>query len=70
MSFTKTVTFKFLDVNHNMTALMYGTETKYAPLTNIHIGYNQNARYWHINGQPRRNPTMRPLLQNGRAYRR
>ena len=28
-------------------------------------------RYWHDHqGQPRRNPTKQPLLQNGKAYRR
>jgi len=65
MSITKTVNIKFIEANHNMIALMYGTETNYAPLTNIRIGYNQNARYWNINGQPHRNPTMRPILHNG-----
>ena len=28
-------------------------------------------RYWYDHqGQPRRNPTMRPLLHNGKAYRK
>lgn len=64
MSFTKTVNFKFLDVNHNMIALMYGIEeynrAKHLQATILH------HRYWHDHqGQPRRNPTMRPILHNG-----
>ena len=68
MSFTKTVNFKFLDFNDNMIALMYGIEeynrAKHLQATILH------HRYWHDHqGQPRRNPTMRPLLHNGKAPR-
>ena len=31
---------------------------------------DQGTRYWHDHqGQPRRNPTMRPILNNGKAPR-
>lgn len=64
MSFTKTVNFKFIEANHNMIALMYGIE-EYNRIKKIHAVIHRN-RYWQdFAGQPRRNPTMRPLLHNG-----
>ena len=66
---TKTLNVTFFDVNHNMIALMYGIEeydrAKHLQATILH------HRYWHdFTGQPRRNPLMRPLLHNGKAYRK
>ena len=44
------------------------------PLMNLiaqHQAIDNGDRYWYDHqGQPHRNPTMRPLLHNGKAYRR
>ena len=65
---TKTLDVTFFDVNHNMLALMFSIEeynrTKHLQAVILH------RRYWHDHqGQPRRNPTMRPILNNGKAPR-
>ena len=65
---TKTLNVSFFDVNHNMIALMFGIE-EYNRANHLQAITNRN-RYWHdFAGQPRRNPTMRPLLHNGKAPR-
>ena len=66
---TKTLNVSFFDVNHNMMTLMFGIEeynrTKHLQATILH------HRYWYDHqGQPHRNPTMRPLLHNGGKPRR
>ena len=68
MMTTKTLNASFFDVNHNMMTLMFGIEeynrAKHLQATILH------HRYWHDHrGQPRRNPTKQPLLQNGKAPR-
>lgn len=68
MTLTKTVNFTFFDYNHNMRVIMFGIEeynrTKQLQAVILH------HRYWHDHlGQPRRNPTMRPLLHKGKAPR-
>ena len=64
MSNEKTLNVTFFDYNHNMIALMYGIE-EYNRGKKIQAVI-QGRRYWHDHqGQPRRNPTMRPLLNNG-----
>ena len=68
MSTEKTLNVTFFDYNHNMIALMLGIDeydrTKRLQATILH------HRYWHDHqGQPRRNPTMQPLLHNGKAPR-
>ena len=65
---TKTLNVTFFDVNHNMIALMYGIE-EYNRGKKIQAIIHRN-RYWHdFAGQLRRNPTMRPLLHNGKKPR-
>ena len=68
MSIETTLNVTLIETNHNMIALMFGIEeynsTKHLQPTILH------HRYWHDHqGQPRRNPTMRPLLHNGKAPR-
>ena len=68
MSTEKTLNVTFFDYNHNMIALMFGIDeynrTKHLQAVILH------RRYWYDHrGQPRRNPTMRPLLHNGKAPR-
>ena len=68
MSTEKTLNVTFFDYNHNMIALMFGIDeydrTKRVQAVILH------HRYWHDHqGQPRRNPLMRPLLHNGRKPR-
>ena len=68
MSSEKTLNVTFFDYNHNMMTLMFGIEeynrTKHLQATILH------HRYWHDHqGQPRRNPTKRPLLHNGKKPR-
>jgi|SRR5699024_4592593 len=63
-SFTRTIGIEFFDVNRNMVALMYGIEEYNQTQQFKAIMYGH--RYWYdFHNQPRRNPTMRPLLHNG-----
>ena len=65
---TKTLNVTFFDVNHNMMTLMFGIEeyNRHQRMQAVILRH----RYWHDHqGQPRRNPTMRPLLHNGKAPR-
>lgn len=65
----KTLNVTFFDVNHNMIALMFGIE-EYDRAKRLQAITHRN-RYWHdFTNQPRRNPTMRPLIHNGRKYRK
>ena len=68
MSTEKTLNVTFFDYNHNMMTLMFGIEeynrAKHLQAVILH------HRYWHDHlGQPHRNPTMRPLLHNGKKPR-
>ena len=65
---TRTLNVTFFDVNHNMIALMFGIE-EYNRARHLQATI-LNHRYWHDHqGQPRRNPTKRPLLHNGKKPR-
>ena len=65
---TKTLNVTFFDVNHNMMTLMFGIE-EYNRHQHIQATILRN-RYWRDHqGQPRRNPYMRPLLHNGKKPR-
>ena len=68
MMTTKTLNVSFFDFNHNMITLMFSIEeynrAKHLQATILH------HRYWHDHqGQPRRNPLMKPLLHNGKKPR-
>ena len=64
MTYEKTLNVSFIDVNHNMLALMFGID-EYDRTKRVQAIIHRN-RYWHdFTHQPRRNPTMRPLLHNG-----
>ena len=66
---TKTLNVSFFDFNYNMLALMYGIE-EYNRAKHLQAVILRH-RYWHDHqGQPHRNPLMRPLLHNGKAYRK
>ena len=65
---TKTLEVSFFDVNHNMMTVMFGIE-EYNRAKQLQAVILRH-RYWHDHtGQPRRNPTMRPLLHNGKKPR-
>lgn len=65
---TKTLNVSFFDFNYNMLALMYGIEEYNRAQQFKAIAHRK--RYWHdFTHQPRRNPTMPPLLHNGKAPR-
>ena len=69
MSIETTLNVTFIETNHNMITLMFSIE-EYNRAKHLQA-IILNHRYWHDHqGQPRRNPTKRPLLQNGRKYRK
>lgn len=66
---TKTLDVTFFDFNHNMIALTFGIE-EYNRAKRLQAVILHH-RYWHDHqGQPRRNPLMKPLIHNGRKYRK